>query len=88
MPALGQPENRSLLVGQDGRPATAWQLWFTALWRAVAPMDYFWIPSRDGAPTAVPETRTGFAPLVFDFQNNDLYVYNHDTSAWVKVTLS
>ena len=85
MPTLGEPENRSILIGPDGRPAPAWQQWFTRLWRSVAPSDYFYIPSRSGAPTATPETRSGFVPMVYDTANNKLYVYN---GAWKATSLT
>lgn len=89
MPTIGQPENRSNIVGPDGRPSPAWQQWFTALWNAIASRDYFYIPSIDGAPTATPEQRDGFVPMVYDRTNSDFYIYKPAPSAgWKKVTLS
>ncbi len=86
MPALSEPP-RSAVAGQDGDVAPEWRQWFTRLYRSLAPpatAPYFYIPTNAGAPTATPEVRAGFVPMVYDTSNEDLYVYN---GGWVKVAL-
>ncbi len=88
MPALSEPPNRVPFMGEDQRPSPYWQQWFTRLYRSLAPpasAPYFYIPTNAGAPTATPEVRAGFVPMVYDTSNEDLYVYN---GAWVKVALA
>lgn len=48
------------------------------------------IPAVNGAPTGtVTDVQSGYAPLVYDTQNNRLYVWNAaGTPAWKMVTLS
>ena len=44
------------------------------------------IRSMDGAPTGVPaNAATGFVPMVYDYTNDALYIYN---GGWVSVSLS
>lgn len=85
MPTPNEPPNRQPFAGMDKRAAPVWQRWFTAVHRSLFPSDYFYIPTISGAPTATPETRAGFVPMVYDTANEDLYVYN---GGWVKVTLA
>jgi hypothetical protein len=84
MPTLGQPENRTPMLGPNGLPANNWAQWFTRVWSAVTGQ-YFYIPAVSGVPSGAPEVRGGFVPIVYDTANDDLYAYN---GGWVKVTLS
>lgn len=45
---------------------------------------FIYIPSCAGAPTGVPSTRTGYAPLVIDSTNNKLYY--RSGGAWKAIT--
>lgn len=84
MPAPSQPPNSAPIVGSE-RLTTAWQTWFSAIYRTVVPSGVFYIPAASGVPSGVPENRAGFVPMKYDTANDDLYVYN---GGWVKVSLS
>lgn len=85
MPSPGEPPNRDVFEGPDGRPSERWQQWFSDMWRTVVPRRQAYIPTIAGAPTFTPESRGGLVAMVYDTTNNKLYVYN---GAWKSVTLS
>jgi Protein of unknown function (DUF2793) len=56
----------------------------TAAIATTATNGFLYIPTCAGAPTGVPTTYTGRAPIVFDTTNNKLCIYN---GTWKTVTL-
>lgn len=58
----------------------------TAALNTTAVAGFLNIPSCNGTPTGVPTPTSGLAPVVFDYANRKLYVYDtNGTPAWVAI---
>ena len=49
---------------------------------------FFYLASTNGIPTGTPTDKASNMAMTFDYANDDLYIYNHNTNAWVKVSLT